>query len=113
MLRRGQRINGEIDDQSAIEFSLRAGQASIHHPLTIHGSGGNPSNRWRYGILFNYVSAKIKVKNGHVESGLLVRGRPPVNELRLETIPDDDLSDAALAAYGDALSRSSQRYADT
>ena len=113
MLRRGQRINVEVDDQSAIEFSLRAGQASIHHPLTIHGSGGNTSNQWRYGILFNYVSANIKVKDGHVESGLLVRGRPPANELQLETIPDEDLSHSALAAYGDALSRSSERYADT
>ena len=113
MLRRGQRINGEIDDQSAIEFSLRAGQASIHHPLTIHGSGGNTSNRWRYGILFNYVSANTKVKDGHVESGLLVQGRPSVNGLRLETIPDDDLSHNALAAYRDALSRSSKRYANT
>ena len=113
MLRRGQRINGEIDDQSAIEISLRAGQASIHHPLTIHGSGGNTSNQWRYGIIFNYVSANTKVKNGHVESGLLVRGRPPANGLILETMPDDDLSDAALATYGEALSRSSKRYADT
>jgi len=81
--------------------------------LTIHGSGGNTSNRWRYGILFNYVSANTKVKDGHVESGLLVRGRPPVNGLLLETMPNDDLSQAALAAYGDALSRSSKRYADT
>ena len=113
MLRRGQRLNGEIDDQSAIEFSLRAGQASIHHPLTIHGSAGNTSNRWRYGILFNYVSANTKVKDGHVESGLLVRGRPSLSGLRLETIPDDDLSQSALAAYGDALSRSRKRYADT
>jgi len=113
MLRRGQRINGVIDDQSAIEVSLRAGQASIHHPLTIHGSGGNPSSQWRYGLLFNYVSANTKVKDGHVESGLLVRGRAPTNGLRLETMPDDDLSHTALAAYGDALARSSKRYADT
>jgi len=113
MLRRGQRIDGAIDDQSAIEISLRAGQASIHHPLTIHGSGGNPSSQWRYGILFNYVSANTKVKDGHVESGLLVRGRAPTNGFRLETMPDDDLSHTALAAYGDALARSSKRYADT
>ncbi len=113
MLRRGQRIDGAIDDQSAIEISLRAGQASIHHPLTIHGSGDNTSSQWRYGIGFNYVSANTKVKNGHVESGLLVRGRPPTNGLRLETMPDDDLSHTALAAYGDALSSSSKRYANT
>tara|TARA_Y100000588_G_scaffold326648_1_gene361186 strand:+ start:320 stop:1132 length:813 start_codon:yes stop_codon:yes gene_type:complete len=112
MLRRGQRIDDEIDDQNAIEISLRAGQASIHHPLTIHGSGGNPSNQWRYGIIFNYVSTHTKVKNGHVESGLLIRGRPPTNGLLLETMPDADLSDAALVAYGDTLSRSSKRYAD-
>ena len=112
MLRRGQRIDDEIDDQSAIEISLRAGQASIHHPLTIHGSGGNPSSQWRYGIIFNYVSTHTKVKNGHVESGLLVRGRPPTNGILLEKKPDVDLSDAALVAYRDTVSRSSKRYAD-
>ena len=112
MLRRGQRIDDEIEDQSAIEISLRAGQASIHHPLTIHGSGGNPSNQWRYGIIFNYVSTHTKVKNGHVESGLLVRGRPPTNGILLETKPDADLSDAALVAYRDTVSRSSKRYED-
>ena len=106
----GEWIKGR--NQSAIEISLRAGQASIHHPLTIHGSGDNTSSQWRYGIGFNYVSANTKVKNGHVESGLLVRGRPPTNGLRLETMPDDDLSHTALAAYGDALSSSSKRYAD-
>ena len=99
MLRRGQCINGAIDDRNAIELSLRAGQASMHHPLTIHGSEGNATDYWRYGIGFNYVSSNTKVKDGHVESALLIQGRPPTDGFRLETMPDDDLSHTALAEH--------------
>jgi ectoine hydroxylase-related dioxygenase (phytanoyl-CoA dioxygenase family) len=53
---------------------LRAGQATIHHSHTLHGSYPNQSDRWRRAIVLNYMGA-------HVRSGdelPLLAGLPPI-----------------------------------
>ena len=71
----------------------------MHHPLLIHGSAGNVSDRWRYGIGFNYISSNTTVMDGYTESALHIQGSLPKSGFKLDTMPDYDLSDTALEAH--------------
>jgi hypothetical protein len=113
MLRRGQRVTGEIDQIKAIETLLRPGQASVHHPLTLHGSGANTSGSWRLGVGFNFVAGDVVPKKGHCDSALLLRGSNEDSGFAPETPPDADLSPAALTGHRAARKRGASRYADT
>jgi len=52
-----------------VTVPLRAGQASVHHSGTIHGSLANGSSRPRRGVVLNYMCAQTKCADG--ESPLL------------------------------------------
>lgn len=52
---------------------LRAGQATIHHSHTLHGSRGNRSTRWRRAAVFNYMGGHVRVADGNQP---LLRGAP-------------------------------------
>jgi ectoine hydroxylase-related dioxygenase (phytanoyl-CoA dioxygenase family) len=43
---------------------LRAGQATIHHSHTLHGSDRNRSDRWRRAAVLNYMGAHVRVADG-------------------------------------------------
>lgn len=54
---------------------LRAGQATIHHSHTLHGSRGNRSTRWRRAAVFNYMGGHVRVADGREP---LLRGAAPI-----------------------------------
>ncbi len=74
MLRRGQRVIQTVDETTATDITLAAGEASIHHPLTLHGSGDNLSDGWRLAVSFNSISSRVVPHEGYNESAMLVRG---------------------------------------
>ena len=78
MLRRGQRITAPFSEEAAIDGDLRAGEASIHHPLTIHDSGPNTSDGWRYAVSFNIVAAECDQRESQRGAALM---RAPVSSL--------------------------------
>lgn len=43
---------------------VRAGQATIHHSHTLHGSDQNRSDRWRRAAVLNYMGPHVRVANG-------------------------------------------------
>ena len=112
MLRRGQRITDPFYDDAAICGDLRAGEASIHHPLTIHGSGPNTSDTWRYAVSFNIVSADVKPHPDFPESALFLSGENRNQHFDKETPPDGILSKAALAEYQRTKCIAAARYSD-
>src|SRR4029453_16188385 len=59
MLARGRPIPG-IDDTKGVYMPVKAGQFSMHHERTIHGSMPNPSDRRRVGISFFYMSTHVR-----------------------------------------------------
>ena len=67
LLGRGQTIRG-LDERKAVYMPVRAGQFSMHHERTIHGSMPNPSARRRVGIAFFYMPTHVRSTIG--------RGRP-------------------------------------
>jgi len=113
MLRRGQRAEVNDDDENIVDISLEPGQASVHHTLTLHGSGPNRSNDWRLGVGLNYASAKVRPCEGHEDCALLLKGSGRNAGLDLATPPAEDMSPAAMACYEEANQRQSRRYSDT
>jgi ectoine hydroxylase-related dioxygenase (phytanoyl-CoA dioxygenase family) len=47
LLTRGQELAVEVDETSAVDVTLRAGQASFHHGHLFHASGPNATNQRR------------------------------------------------------------------
>ena len=113
MLRRGQRITDPFSEEAMIDGDLRAGEASIHHPLTIHGSGPNGSEGWRYAVSFNIVAADVEPHPDFPESAYYLCGEDRNKKFVREQSPDAELSEAALAEYKRAENIAAARYADT
>jgi ectoine hydroxylase-related dioxygenase (phytanoyl-CoA dioxygenase family) len=67
-----------LDASKAVDFILRAGQASLHHGELVHGSNPNRSNRRRCGMTVRYTRPDVKpVRNSQFpfsEKPILVRG---------------------------------------
>lgn len=64
---------------------VRAGQATLHHSHTLHGSDWNRSARWRRATALNYMGPHVRVADG---SQPLLRGVPPLAEGALVEGPD-------------------------
>lgn len=58
-----------------VAVPVRAGQATIHHSHTLHGSDRNRSDRWRRAAVLNYMGGHVRVADG---SGPLLRGTAPL-----------------------------------
>ena len=56
LLSRGQEVAVEIEEADKTRIELRPGQMSLHHGLTIHGSGPNSSEDRRIGIAIRYLN---------------------------------------------------------
>jgi hypothetical protein len=60
-----------------VDDCLRAGEASIHCDLLLHGSEANESNRRRCGLTLRYAAADVRAHLGWNEKGVIVSGNDP------------------------------------
>ena len=58
---------------------LKAGQASIHNDLLLHGSDANISTRRRCGLTLRYAAAHVRAGMQWNEKGIVIRGTDPSN----------------------------------
>jgi len=74
LLSRGQEVQVDVqaDDKTAIE--LRPGQMSLHHGLTIHGSGPNQSDDRRIGFAIRYLNPNARQEVADRDYALMARG---------------------------------------
>ncbi len=58
---------------------LKAGQASIHNDLLLHGSDANMSTRRRCGLTLRYAAVHVRAGMQWNEKGIVIRGTDPSN----------------------------------
>ncbi len=84
LLSRGQEIAVDIRPEDKVAVELPTGSMSLHHGLTIHGSGPNASDDRRIGVAIRYISADMEKADNGVDYAIPARG---------------DCSNAAFQAY--------------
>lgn len=74
LLSRGQEIQVDVKDADKTPIILQPGQMSLHHGLTIHGSGPNTSNDRRIGFAIRYLNPNVKQIDVDRTYAMMVRG---------------------------------------
>jgi hypothetical protein len=74
LLTRGQELQVEVDESTAIDVALQAGQASLHHGRVFHASHPNRTSNRRIGLAIRYVPTTMTQTPGGEMAAMLVRG---------------------------------------
>ena len=74
LLSRGQEIKVEVAEADKVSMELRPGEVSLHHGLTIHGSGPNTSDDRRIGAVIRYMRPDVKKTGGERDAANLACG---------------------------------------
>lgn len=53
-------IESAMEDYDIVSFDVEPGDVIIHHVKTVHGAGGNPSDRWRRAVSFRYCGDQVR-----------------------------------------------------
>ena len=74
LLSRGQEIQVEVAQEDRIPIEIHPGQMSLHHGLTIHGSGPNTSTDRRIAAVIRYMTPEVRQHVAERDFAVLVRG---------------------------------------
>jgi non-heme Fe2+,alpha-ketoglutarate-dependent halogenase len=62
-----------------VYVELKAGEASVHSDLLLHGSEANASSRRRCGLTLRYTAGDVRAYMGWEEKGVVVAGDRPAH----------------------------------
>jgi ectoine hydroxylase-related dioxygenase (phytanoyl-CoA dioxygenase family) len=63
-----------VDESQAVSVELNAGDISVHHPLVLHGSTANNSDRWRRGGSIQYMPVTTRIISKNWPCAFLLQG---------------------------------------
>ena len=95
---RGQRITCDFDRSRETPMPLKAGQATIFHPMIIHGSEPNRSKERRIGIIVEYCPTETK-RIGSRDSAMLVRGVDTYGNFEVDPVPQVEYGPEEVKSY--------------
>ncbi|MGR3676382.1 MAG: phytanoyl-CoA dioxygenase family protein [Paracoccaceae bacterium] len=99
LLSRGQEVAVKVAESDKTNIVLKPGQMSLHHGLTIHGSGPNQSDDRRIGLAIRYVNPNARQLVADRDYAMLARGQDlQGNFIHLEP-PESLFSASSLALY--------------
>lgn len=104
LLSRGQDIEVEVDETSAVNLELTPGQFSLHHTMLVHGSKPNNSPHRRLGLTIRYIAADVEQTTPFRDSATLVLGVDQVKSFSMEPTPKHNFDPECVAFYGDIIS---------
>ena len=99
MLSRGQEVVVDVAASDKVPIELRPGEMSLHHGLTIHGSGPNTSDDRRIGLVIRYIRPDMTQKVGAQDHAMLARGQDLHGNFVHVPAPQTPFSNAALELY--------------
>lgn len=68
------RIDADIDESSAVDLVMRAGDVEVHHPNIVHSSRPNRSDRWRRALTIRYIPTSTRITRPDEASPFHLRG---------------------------------------
>ena len=104
LLSRGQVISGDIPAERIVFAPLHAGEMSLHHVCTIHGSNPNETDDRRIGMVLRYCATHVK-QTKIEDTAVLVKGEDEFNHFELLPQPQEEFGEAEMARHRDALRR--------
>jgi ectoine hydroxylase-related dioxygenase (phytanoyl-CoA dioxygenase family) len=99
LLSRGQEIKVDVPEADRVPIELQPGQISLHHGLTIHGSGPNTSDDRRIGFVVRYIRPDVAQEIGDKDYAMLVRGVDRSRNFVNFMPPSRDFAPESLALY--------------
>lgn len=105
MIKRGQGIFDEFDDEAGVMMPLRAGEMSLHHTDVVHSSAGNHTDHRRIGIGISFIPTSVRPLHDPTPSALLVRGEDRFGHFIAEERLGTEQSPEAWAAHAEANDR--------
>ena len=99
LLSRGQEIKVDVANSDKVAVELNPGNISLHHGLTIHGSGPNKSDDRRIGVAIRYVSAKMRKAGGVKDYAISARGTYNNNSFTTYNPPTSLFDASSMALY--------------
>lgn len=99
LLSRGQEIVVDVAPEDRVAVELPAGSMSLHHGLTIHGSGLNSSDDRRIGVAIRYISPKMTKAGNARDYAMPARGNYDENSFATYVAPKSDFDAEAMKIY--------------
>lgn len=99
LLSRGQEVQVDVAPEDRTPIVLQPGQISLHHGLTIHGSGPNTTDDRRIAAVIRYVTPQIAQQVAEKDYGMLVRGADRTGNFINIAPPRAPFDPSALALY--------------
>lgn len=99
LLSRGQEIAVDVADHDKTHIELRPGQMSLHHGLTIHGSGPNNADDRRIGFAIRYLNPDARQQVADRDYAMMARGVDTSGHFIHYMPPATPFSPASLALY--------------
>lgn len=99
LLSRGQEVKVDVADADKVPIEIHPGQISLHHGLTIHGSGPNTTDDRRIAAVIRYCSPDINQQVADEDYAMLVRGEDLFGHFRSVPAPIENFAPDALRQY--------------
>ncbi|MCV2868245.1 phytanoyl-CoA dioxygenase family protein [Defluviimonas sp. WL0002] len=99
LLSRGQEIKVDVAPEDRVPIELMPGELSLHHGLTIHGSGPNTSDDRRIGAVVRYIRPEVAQEVGDKDYAMLARGADRMRNFILYSPPTQNFTPQSLALY--------------
>ncbi|MCB1742091.1 MAG: phytanoyl-CoA dioxygenase family protein [Gammaproteobacteria bacterium] len=87
LLSRGQEIEVEVDENSAVDVVLEPGQASLHHGHLFHASGPNSTADRRIGVAIRYIKPSMRQTSGERSLVAMVSGEDRFGHFEIAAPP--------------------------
>lgn len=99
LLSRGQEVKVDVPDDQKTTIEIHPGQMSLHHGLTIHGSGQNTSDDRRIACVIRYIRPDMKQQVGDKDYAMLARGEDRHGNFIHVPPPSTNFAPEAMALY--------------
>ena len=99
LLSRGQEVNVDVSDDQKTAIEIHPGQMSLHHGLTIHGSGPNQSDDRRIACVIRYLRPDMAQQVGEKDYAMMARGEDRHGNFIHVPPPTENFGADAMALY--------------